>query len=68
MKTMTTASKVKIQKSSRLDNVWGVYDNGTGELAYIGMSRNAAREYRGSFEDNSHLTGPRKINVTARMA
>ena len=65
---MTTASKVKIKTTSKMNNLWGVYDNETGELAYIGMSRSAAREYRGSFDDNSHLTGPRKINVTARVA
>ena len=68
MKTMTTSSKPSINKVSKVNGAWGVYDNTTGELAFIGMSRSSAREYRGYFTDPSHLTGPRKINVTARLA
>ena len=70
MKTMTISSKPKpnLSKSTKVDGVWGVYNNTTSDLVFIGMSRNSAREYRSYFTDASHLTGPRKINITARLA
>ena len=69
MKVMTTTTlKTSLPKTSKVKNIWGVYDNESGQLVFIGMSRSSAREYRSYFEDASHLSGPRKINVTASMA
>jgi len=70
MKTMPTkaSKKTNIQKTSKLNNLWGIFDVVTGKLCYIGMSRGEAREYRNSYEDVSGFTGPRKINVTAHLA
>jgi hypothetical protein len=67
MKVMTISTKTNLNKISKM-NSWGVYNYETGELAFIGMSRSSARDYKNSFEDSSHLTGPRKVNVTAKLA
>jgi len=68
MKTANLSNKTSINKRSKLENVWGVYNNQTGNVEFIGMSRSAARDYRATFDENNHLTGPRKINVTAYIA
>lgn len=48
-------------------SAWGVYDLESGQLEFVGMSRSQARDYRNEFEDASHLSGPRKITINAKL-
>jgi hypothetical protein len=62
----TTMTRNSIPKSSTTSG-WGVYNNDSGQLVFVGMSRSQARDYRNEFEDASHLTGPRKISISAKL-
>ena len=62
-----TMNRNSLPKSSTTSG-WGVYNNVSGELMFVGMSRSQARDYRAEFEDASHMTGPRKITISAKPA
>jgi len=61
-----TMTRTSLPKSSTT-SAWGVYNSDNGQLVFVAMSRSQARDYRNEFEDASHLTGPRKIKISAKL-
>jgi len=47
---------------------WVVYSLEDGSAAFIGHSRNDARDFRNSLENPSDFSGPRKANVTITLS
>lgn len=47
---------------------WAIYNNEDGALIYFAPSRQDVRDYKNSFEDSSHMSGPRRVNMTVNIS